>query len=99
MKDKTGLRDHATVGWGSTVTVITDSWWLNCKVDGSGVLLYDLKATEPFTKNVVEGNQDIVDHLFNQAKEDAGGVFPDWIIDLARNQADAPGCSDLVARQ
>jgi arylsulfatase A-like enzyme len=95
---KNGQRDHVTVAWGSTVTVITDKWWLNCKVDGTGVLLYDLKNKVPFANNVAEGNSQVIDRLFAFAKADAGGSFPDWLINLAKNEADAPGCSDLVAR-
>jgi len=93
-----GRREHATVGWGSAVTVITDRWWLNCKVDGTGVLLYDMKTTEPFNRNVAQENSGIVNQLFALAKEDAGGSFPDWLMEIARKQADAPGCSELVAR-
>jgi len=93
-----GLREHATVAWGSAVTVITDRWWLNCKVDGTGVLLYDLGAREPFATNVAEKKPEVVKQLFGQATRDAGGSFPEWLLDLARKQADAPGCSDLAAR-
>ena len=95
---KSGSRHHVTVGWGSAVTVITDRWWFNGKVDGTGVLLYDLKATEPFARNVAQENSGVVDHLFAQAKEDAKGDFPEWLVEIARKQTDAPGCSDLVAR-
>lgn len=95
-----GPRDHVTVAWGSAVTVITDKWWFNCKVDGTGVLLHDLAAADdPFTTNVADEHPDVVHELFAQAVEDAGGDFPDWLLNLARNQADAPGCSDLVARK
>jgi arylsulfatase A-like enzyme len=94
-----GPRDHVTVCWGSTVTVITERWWFNCKVDGTGVLLYDLNAPDPFTENVAQEHLHITSRLFAQAKEDAGGSFPDWLIELARKQADAPGCSDLAARR
>ena len=94
---ETGPRHHVTVGWGSAVTVITERWWFNCKVDGSGVLLHDLKASEPFDQNVAEENSDIVNHLFLQAKEDAGGGFPEWLVEIARKQDDAPGCSPLAA--
>lgn len=95
---KPGPRAQVTVGWGSTPTVITDRWWFNCKVDGTGVLLYDLKATNPFARNVAQENPGVVNRLFAQAKEDAGGSFPDWLVELARKQADAPGCSELAAR-
>jgi hypothetical protein len=86
------------VAWGTAVTVITDTWWLNCKVDGRGVLLHDLKASAPFAQSVARENPDIVRDLFAKAATDAHGAFPIWLIDLAKRQADAPGCSDLAAR-
>ena len=93
-----GARDHVTVAWGSAATVIDDRWWLNAKVDGSGVLLHDLREDRPFETNVAERHPDVVRRLFAHAVEDAGGAFPEWLVDLARNQADAPGCSDLAPR-
>jgi len=95
---KEGKRDHVTVAWGSTPTVITDRWWLNCKADGSGVLLYDLHKTAPFEENVAKENAETANALFAMALADAAGGIPEWILDLARNQADAPGCSDIAAR-
>ncbi len=93
-----GRRDHATVAWGAAVTVITDRWWLNCKVDGSGVLLHDLHAPDPFAANVASAHPEIARGLFATAQQDAGGAFPEWLLDLASRQADAPGCSDLAVR-
>jgi arylsulfatase A-like enzyme len=93
-----GPRDHVTVGWGSSPTVITDEWWFNFKVDGTGILLYDLRVSDPFARNVAREHPDVVNELLAQAKDDAEGSFPDWIVELARNQADAPGCSALAAR-
>ena len=93
-----GGRDHVTAAWGSALTVIADRWWLNCKVDGTGVLLHDLTSADPFAENVADGNPEAVDELFGLAKKDAEGGFPDWLVDLAKRQADAPGCSDLAAR-
>jgi len=98
VEGRPGQRDHVTVGWGATPTVITDRWWFNCKANGTGVLLYDLEASDPFARNVADESPDVVRALFAQAKEDAGESFPDWIIELARNQDDAPGCSRLAAR-
>lgn len=74
---KKGGRDHATVGWGSTPTVVTDRWWFNCKMNGTGVLLHDLKATEPFAHNVAAENTDAVNRLFALALQDARNV-PAW---------------------
>ena len=91
-------RDHATVGWGSTITVVTDCWWFNCKADGTGVFLYDLNSPEPFKNNVANKKVSVVNELFARALADAGGNIPGWIIELARNQTDAPGCSALAAR-
>jgi hypothetical protein len=93
-----GVRDHATIGWGAAVTVVTEDWWLNCKADGTGVLLHDLRTPEPFSANAAAENPAVVNELFGAAKRDAGGNFADWILELARNQQDAPGCSDLAAR-
>ena len=62
------------------------------------ILLHDLEARDPFATNVAREHPDIVDELFARALEDAGGSYPEWLLDLARNQADAPGCSDLAAR-
>jgi len=93
------FRDHATVAWGSTVTVITDRWWFNGKVDRTGALLYDLTAEEPFARSVVKENRQVALDLFALAEKDAQGGIPEWLVDLARRQADAPGCSDLAARE
>ena len=93
-----GKRDHVTVGSSTVVTVINDCWWLNCKVDGTGVILYDLKEAEPFTKNVADGNAETVNQLYALAKADATGGFPDWLLERVRNQEDAPGSSKVTAR-
>jgi arylsulfatase A-like enzyme len=94
-----GTRDHVTVGWGSAVTVIDSQWWFNGKVDRTGGLLYDLAAGQPFARSVAHANPEVIFANFARAKADAGGAFPDWLVDLAKNQADAPGCSDLAARE
>ena len=78
--------------------MITDRWWLNCKIDGTGVLLHDRKAADPFARNVAREHPGVVNELFAMAKQDAKGGFPDWLMETARKQADAPGCSDLAAR-
>ena len=96
---KSGDRDHVTVGWGSTPTVITDKWWFNSKVDSTGMLLHDLTADDPYAQNLADQNADVAASLFAKAQADAEGGFPDWLVELARNQADAPGCSDMAARE
>jgi hypothetical protein len=71
---------------------------MNCKVDGTGFLLYDLQADDPFVNNVANDYPQVVFDLFDLAKEDAKGDFPEYLVELARSEADAPGCSDLAAR-
>jgi len=94
------LRDHATVGWGSGLAVINERWWLNGKVNGRGIFLHDLTASgDPFAVNVADDHPQIVRRLFRAGLADAGGSFPAFLLDLAERDADAPGCSALVARE
>jgi len=92
------VRDHATVGWGGAVTVIDGKWFFNCKVDGTGPFLHDLGARDPFAENVADREPDVVRRMFEVAVEDAGGEFPEYLLNIARRQKDAPGCSALAAR-
>jgi hypothetical protein len=91
-------RDHATVGWGASVTVFTDRWHFNCKVDGTGAFLHDLMSPSPLEANVADKQPLVVQEFFRMAVNDAGGSFPPYLVELARSQKDAPGCSALVAR-
>jgi arylsulfatase A-like enzyme len=92
-------RDHATVAWGSAVTVIDDRWWFNSKINGKGAFLFDLESPEGMGRNVASDNPDVLRRLFNLAIEDAGGPFPKFLMELAEKSRDAPGCSDLAARE
>ncbi len=93
------LRDHVTVGWGTGITVIDDRWWFNAKIDGTGGFLYDLKSDPQLLRNVAEDYPEEAKRLYRKAVEDANGVFPDFLEKLCANQADAPGCSALCARE
>jgi len=92
------VRNHITVGWGAAMTVINEDWWLNCKINGKGVFLYDLNAERPFDNNVANANEDVVKQLFAKGVADAGNEFPDFLAERAEKQADAPGCSELAVR-
>lgn len=96
--NKNRFRDHVTVAWDTAVTIINDKWWFNCKVNGKGAFLYDLESANPFSTNVADSNQEAVTNLFKLVKDDAGGKFPDFLIELANSKKDAPGCSELSAR-
>ena len=98
IEEKDKFRDHVTIGWGSAVTIVNKDWWLNCRVNGKGPFLHNLKSEDPFKINVADQNKEVVKKLYKKALEDAGGSFPDYLIEMADNQEDAPGCSQLVAR-
>ena len=53
-------RDHVTIAWGTALTVVDDRWWMNAKVDGRGIFLYDLVAANPFETNVAEAHGDVI---------------------------------------
>ncbi|MCL4534679.1 MAG: sulfatase [Bacteroidetes bacterium] len=93
------IRDHVTVGWGSAVTVISERWWLNSKVNGKGAFLYDLRSPDAFATNLAGQYPDVAKDLFQKGVADAGSPFPDYILEMAEQQADAPGCSALAARE
>ncbi len=96
---KSGFRDHVTVAFGSAVTVIDNRWWFNCKLNGKGPFLYDLAAPDPFDRNVADEHPETTKELFALALEDASGGVPDWVLKLADEATDAPGCSALAARE
>jgi hypothetical protein len=93
------LRDHVTVAFSASVTVIDDRWWFNSKLNGKGPFLYDLQCADPFDVNMADENPEIVRQLFSIALRDAGGDIPDWVTRLADQAEDAPGCSALAARE
>jgi len=92
------VRSHVTAAWGSAMTVITAEWWLNCKINGEGPFLHEIKDGKPEGDNVAGEHPELVDELYARGVEDAGGDFPDFLKALAAEQKDAPGCSALAAR-
>ena len=49
-------------------------------------------------KTVADDNRDIVNRLFSLAVKDAGGKFPDYIMESAEKAEDIPGCSAIAAK-
>ncbi len=95
---KPGGRTHVTVGWGSAMTVVDSDWWMNCKANGRGVFLHRVIDGRLAEANEAEAHPDVCRDLFARGVADAGGRFPDYIMRLAENEADAPGCSELAVR-
>jgi arylsulfatase A-like enzyme len=90
-------RDHVVVGWGSAMTVVTDRWWFNCKVNGRGALLHDRTRDPAFSENLAEREPGLVRELFEAGRAEARDGFPAYLLDLAESAADAPGCSPFAA--
>jgi arylsulfatase A-like enzyme len=90
-------RDHVVVGWGSAMTVITERWWLNAKVDGTGALLFDRSRPDGFDRNLADEEQSVCRELFALGRAEARDGFPEYLLELARNAQDAPGCSPFAA--
>ena len=89
-------RDHATVAYGPAVVAVDSRWWLNAKVDGTGAFLYDLDSTDPRARNLADDMPEVADRLFSLAVDDARGGFPDYLMAMAKELADAPGSSKRV---
>jgi len=94
-----GHRDHVTVGWGTAMTVVDDRFWFNAKIDSSGAFLYDLEEDPGMERNVADTHREEAKRLYRLGVEDAGGTFPEYLVRICENQADAPGCSALAARE
>jgi arylsulfatase A-like enzyme len=90
------VRDHVVVGWGSAMTVVTDRWWFNAKVDGRGAFLFDRKPPDPFAENLTDAEPALVRELFETGVAEAAGGFPRFLLELAQSAVDAPGCSPIA---
>ena len=74
-------------------------WWFNAKVDGKGVVLHEMKGGRPLAKNVAHKHPHVTRKLFDIALADVGGVFPQWLVELAPDDPDVPGSTELAARK
>lgn len=90
------IREHATIGWGASFTVIDDRWWFNAKVDGSGALLYPV-SREPGQPSTAMDHPELVRRLFATGKADARGCFPDYLLERAADIPDLPGSASFNA--
>ncbi|MCL4696084.1 MAG: hypothetical protein KJ023_03345, partial [Burkholderiaceae bacterium] len=90
------IRRHVTVGWGGSLTVIDDQWWFNCKVDGTGALLYPVRRGLS-DASVAHEQPERVREFFRTGKADAGGTFPDYLLKRTAALADHPGSAPFNA--
>ena len=91
------IRDHVTIGWGSSLTVIDDQWWFNSKIDGRGAFLYDSPCPATDAPNVAEQYPAIAQRMFETGVADAKGGFPEYLLLWTKFFADASGCSPFAA--
>ena len=47
---------------------------------------------------MADGHRDVVQRHYAQGLEDSEGEFPEYLLQLADSETDAPGCSALAAR-
>ncbi|WP_151446869.1 sulfatase [Lacisediminimonas profundi] len=92
------IRDHVTVGWGVGMTVIDDNWWFNAKIDGTGAFLYPAHRPQGEETSMAAEHPEIVEAMFRIGKEDAGGSFPQYLLDRAATVADAGGSVPFATR-
>ena len=86
------------MAYGPAMVVVDSRWWLNVKADGAGAFLYDLDSPDPRGRNLADDMPEVADRLFRLAVNDARGGFPDYLMAMANEQADAPGSSKRVLR-
>ena len=55
-------------------------------------------APEPRAKNLADERPEVADRLFSLALNDARGGFPEYLMMMANDLADAPGSSSRVLR-
>ena len=93
------IRDHVTVGWGASMTVIDDNWWFNVKIDGQGALLYPHSSPPLGAQSVATAHPDVVRSMFRTGKADAGGSFPQYLLDRAATIPNVPGSASFSAQE
>ena len=79
------------------MTVIDDQWWLNARSTAAAPFLHDSPRPAPDAPNLAEQHPDVVKRLFDLGKADAGGSFPEFLLQQAESADDAPGCSPFAA--
>jgi arylsulfatase A-like enzyme len=81
-------RDHVTIGYGLTITVITDKWWYNSNAWREAELLYSWREDKDLEKNVAEKTPAVCKEMYELAKADIGGEFPAYFENY-RNRSGA----------
>lgn len=91
------IRDHVTVGWGAAMTVVDDTWWFNAKIDGTGALLFPASRSPGEVPSVAADHPDVLRSMFRTGTADAGGTFPQFLLDRAATIPDAVGSIPVPA--
>ncbi len=89
------LYEHVTVGYGPFVMVRDDEYWYNAYLWGEAPRLYHLSDDPDLKADVSDQKPDVLERMKRLAIEDAGGVIPDLLRDLAGSNI--PGCTPMEA--
>ena len=95
IKGGPSLRDHVTVGYGPFAMVRDEEYWYNAYLWGEMARLYRIADDPGLENNIAAENPDVVERMQNWAIEDAGGVVPQLLRDLAG--MNLPGCTPMEA--
>ena len=87
LENKPG-RDHITIGYGLTITVITDKWWYNSNAWREAELLYAWREDKDLENNMAKEKPEICKEMYELARTDVGGEFPAYFEDY-RNRSGA----------
>jgi arylsulfatase A-like enzyme len=89
------LYDHVTTGWGPFVMVRGYDYWYNAYLWGDSPMLFDLRTDPHLLHNMADKKKDVVKRMADWALQDAGGVIPDFLREVA--DMNIPGCTPLEA--
>ncbi|NPV09923.1 MAG: sulfatase [Anaerolineae bacterium] len=75
-------REHVSIGWNATITVIDDQWWYNDSVWGEAPLLHRLAEDPDLQTNLAPEYPDVVRAMRQRMLADAGGEIPELLQDF-----------------
>jgi arylsulfatase A-like enzyme len=95
IKGESPLYDHVTVGYGPFVMVRDDKYWYNAYLWGELARLYSIADDPELENTIAEENPEILKQMNRWALEDAGGLIPESLKELAGSNV--PGCTPMEA--
>lgn len=75
-------REHVSIGWNATVTVINHEWWYNASVWGEAPLLHRLADDPDLQTDLAPAHPDVCRLMQERVVADAGGAIPELLRDF-----------------